>query len=181
MRKLLNTTAIQNELLLNYANYNITEQELICICQLLTFDPLEVDFISFLKVVKNSKPLVSSLVTKKIVSIKSKGNDVIIDLTSLYELLVADSETLREEGLATEQIDKLIHIFGRKLNPNELTQINSWLTAGATFAKIEEAIYIALGKGISNLNYIEKIIVNTNNTTEDVVTKESSIKRNWTY
>ncbi len=181
MRKILKTTAIQNELLINYSNYNISDQELICLCQLLTFDPIEVNFLNFLKQSKNSKPIISSLVTKNIVSIKSQGNDVIINLENLYDLLNDEQTEVQTDSLTSEQIDKIVHIFGRRLNPNELMQINSWVAAGASYQKITDSIYIALGKGISNLNYIEKIIVNSNATTEEVVKKESSVKRNWTY
>ncbi len=181
MRALLKTTAIQNELLLNYKMYNLTAEELICLCQMITIDPVHVDLISFLKIAQNSKPLISSLVTKQMITLVDRQGKMTIDLSKLYTKLTSEVEQLNEVGLTTIEIDKLIHIFGRNLNPNEIAKINSWMTAGATFSKIEEAIYVALAKGINNLNYIEKIIVNSNTTTEQVVKKESSIKRNWTY
>ncbi len=181
MRNILKTTAIQNELILNYAAYNITNDEFICICQLLTIDPLHVDLLEFLKVTQNNKPLISSLVSKNIIAIGEKQGKMKIDLTQLYKKLEDVNEKLEEIGLTNNQIDKLIHIFGRNLNPNEINQINSWLRAGATFTKIEESIYIALGREISNLNYIEKIIENSESTTNVIEKKESPIKRNWTY
>lgn len=184
MKALLNTTAVQNELILNHAQYNIDAQEFVCICQMLTLDPITIDLITFLRITQNNKPNISSLATKNILTLREIDGKMMIDLTKLYELLSNSSvESVGHEqnGLSAEQIERLIFIFGRKLHPNEIMKINSWLSAGATFAKIEEAIYSALSREISNLNYIEKIIINNNSTKQDVVNKESSIKRNWTY
>ncbi len=181
MDKLLKTTAIQNELVLNFKSYDISNEEFICICQMLTHDPLYIDLMSFLKSSQNSKPLISSLVTKKHLELVDRNGRMTINLSPLYEKLSSDTQVLPEVGLTTDQIDKLIHIFGRNLNPNELTKINSWLKAGTTYSKVEEAIYVALAKGINNLNYIEKIIVNDSSTKTEVTATESKIKRNWTY
>lgn len=181
MRNILKTTAIQDELILNYKDYNISNEEFICICQLLTIDPLHVDLLEFLKNTHNNKPLISSLVSKNIINLGEKQGKMTIDLTELYKKLENAIEKLDEIGLTNNQIDKLIHIFGRNLNPNEINKINTWLRAGATFTKIEESIYIALGREISNLNYIEKIIQNSDSTSSPIEQHESPVKRNWTY
>lgn len=181
MYNVLKTTAIQNELILNYNQYNITNEEFICICQLLTIDCIHIDLLDFLRKTQNNKPQISSLVSKQIINLGEKSGKMTIDLGPLYKKLDNPDETLSEVGLTTNQIDKLVHIFGRQLNPNELNKINSWMRAGATFTKIEEAIYTALGREITNLNYIEKIIVNSNSTTDPVEKKEGPLKRNWTY
>lgn len=181
MINILKTTAIQNELILNYQQYDITEQEFICICQLLTFDPLIVDLSDFLKHTNNNKPLIASLVSKNLLKIGEQQGQMKIDLTGLYKALENPSEKLPEIGLSTNQIDKLIHIFGRGLKPHEINQINSWLRAGASFNKIEEAIYSALARDISNLNYIQKILENEEETKAPIEQPNSPIKRNWTY
>lgn len=181
MKNILNTTAVQNELILNFSDYNISDQEFICICQLLTIDPLHIDLIEFLKVTKNNKPLISSLVSKNIISIGEQQGKMKIDLTLLYKKLENPGEKLEEVGLSNNQIDKLIHIFGRNLNPNEINQINSWMRAGATFNKIEEAVYIALGREITNLNYIQKIVENSDSTKSPIEQGSNPVKRNWTY
>lgn len=181
MQKILKTTAIQDELILNYQQYNIEPNEFICICQLLTIDPLQIDLISFLRKTKNNKPIISSLATKKLITLGEVNGKVTIDLSKLYELMSSDFEQLEQVGLSNEQVDRLVFIFGKKLLPNEIMKINSWLASGATFQQIEEAIYTALAREINNLNYIEKIILNNNTTVETVVNNESSIKRNWTY
>ncbi|WOO87225.1 DnaD domain protein [Mollicutes bacterium LVI A0039] len=181
MHKLLNTTAIQNELILNYKKYNLTAEEFICVCQMLTVDPLHIDLINFMRVAQNCKPLISSMVTKKLVNVLDKSGKMIVDLSPLYQLLQTDTVGLTEVGLSGEQIDKLVHIFNRNLLPNEINQVNAWMRTGATFTKIEEAIYIALAKGINNFNYIEKIILNDGPKSTEAPKNEGSIKRNWTY
>lgn len=181
MKNILKTTPIQNELIFNYANYNLTEQEFICICKMLTIDPLFIDLITFLRVSHNSKPLISSLVNKKVIKLVDVDGKMMINLNGLYDIISGERTEYEQVGLSNDQIDKLNHIFNKKMNPNEVLKINSWMAAGADFSKIEESIYIALAKGITNLNYIEKIIVNANSTTEEVVQKERPVKRNWTY
>lgn len=181
MYNILKTTAVQDELILNYQNYNITNEEFICLCQLMTIDCIHIDLIEFLRKTQNNKPLISSLVSKHLITLGEKSGKMTIDLTSLYKKLDNPGETLNEVGLTNNQIDKLVHIFGRQLNPNEINKINSWLKAGASFSKIEDAIYSALGREITNLNYIEKIIVNNNSTSEQIEKKDNSLKRNWTY
>lgn len=181
MRSILKVTAVQDELILNYQAYDLTSEEFICICQLLTLDPLYIDLIEFLKVTQNNKPLISSLAAKNLISLGERQGKMTIDLSNLYGVLENPSEKLESVGLSNNQIDKLIHIFGRNLNPHEISKINSWMSAGATFEKIEEAIYIALGREISNLNYIEKIIQNSDSQVAPIEQKTSPVKRNWTY
>lgn len=181
MINILKTTAIQNELIHNYPMYNITDQEFICICQLLTFDPLHVDLAEFLRNTNNNKPMISSLVSKNIINIGEQQGKMKIDLSLMYNKLENPSEKLNEIGLSANQIDKLTHIFGHSLKPHEINQINSWMGAGATFNKIEEAIYSALARDITNLNYIQKIIENGESTNKPIEQTNSPIKRNWTY
>lgn len=181
MINILKTTAVQTELILNYRQYNITDQEFICLCQLLTFDPLHIDLALFLKNTSNNKPLISSLVSKNLINIGEQQGQMKIDLSLLYKKLENPSEKLNEVGLTANQIDKLAHIFGHSLKPHEINQINSWLGAGATFIKIEEAIYSALARDITNLNYIQKIIENDDATNKPIDQYNSPIHRNWTY
>lgn len=180
MEKLLKTTAIQDELILNFENYQITAQEFVIICQMLTIDPVSIDLISFLRITKEAKPIISSLVTKKIIRLCEIEGKMLIDLLPLYELLNDKKSDYVEMSLTSEQVDKIVHIFSRNLFPNEIHQINSWIAKGITYPKIEEAIYVALAKGINNLNYIEKIVFNSKEEAQDLK-KEGSIKRNWTY
>lgn len=179
MYKILNTTSIQSELIMNYSKFNISDDEFICLCQLKTFDHVHIDILEFLKTFPGKKAIISSLVTKNIVKLNNKNGVVFVDLNPLYNLIESSEEKGENEGLTTEQIDKLIHILARNLNPNEIVQINSWIKSGADFSKIEEAIYTALGKGVNNLNYIEKIVLNNSNSNYE--TKTEPIKRNWTY
>lgn len=179
MYKVLNTTSIQDELIMNYSNYNISDEEFICLCQLKTFDHLHIDILEFLKVFPGKKAIISSLATKNIIKLNNKNGIVFIDLSPLYGLIENSEKLNQKEGLTSGQVDKLIHILARNLNPNEIVQINGWLKAGVEFSKVEEAIYTALGKGVNNLNYIEKIVLNNSN--NNCETKTESIKRNWTY
>lgn len=181
MYSILKTTAIQNELIINYQNYNITKEELICLFQLFTFDPLQIELLVFLKETNDNKPFISSLAAKNLIHLGTKDEKIMIDLMPLYKSLNQPSEKLESIGLTREQIDKLVHIFGKPLKPHEINKINSWMEAGATFNKIEEAIYTAFSREVKNLNYIEKIIVNNNSTSKEVSHNQSPITRNWTY
>lgn len=179
MKKLIDTTPLHTELILNYPKYDITDQEYICITKLMTFDKLHVDFLIVLKEIPNVKPLISSLVTKKIVNIIDINGRMIIDFNPLYKLFNEDIKTeVVEAGVNREQLEKLTHLLGRNIKPNEINQINTWLNGGSTFTDIEDAFYETLSRGISNFNYVQKILENEKSVE---VQNENPIKRNWTY
>lgn len=179
MQKLIDTTPLHTELILNYTKYEISDQEYICITKLMTFDKLYVDFLIVLKEIPNVKPIISSLVTKKIVNIIDIDGRMVIDFNPLYQLFNEQVAVKASDATVNrEQIEKLTHLLGRNIKPNEINQINTWLKGGSTFSDIEEAFYETLSRGISNFNYVQKILENEKSVE---VQSENPIKRNWTY
>ncbi len=177
MNRLLKTTVIQDELILNYKNYNLTDEEFICICKLLTFDPLHINLASFLTSSNISKQIINNLVNKNVIKLIELDNSVAVDLTPLYEKITNENNS--EIGLTSTQIEKLNHILATNLTTQEVKKINLWMYEGIKYAEIEEAVYTALSKGIKELNYIHKIIMNKNS--EIKRNENVKVTRNWTY
>ncbi len=179
MEKLIKTTAIFDCLLLDYKHYDITESELICICQLKVYDDYLIDFILFMEETKCSKQVISSLVAKSKIKVVEVDGVAMISLEPIYEQLLSASKPEDvDNNLNKEQIERLSHLFNRSFQPHEIELINTWLQAGNDFKQIEEACYIALTKGVSNLNYIAKIIENAK---PAQTVSESPITRNWNF
>lgn len=178
MHRLVKTTAIQTELLLNYKNYDLMLEEAFCLCQLKAFDELLVPFVEFSQQTGATKNLISGLVTKKMIKLTELKGQVYINLQPFYDKLLEEKKVV-ESGITKEQIEKISHLFGRNLKPNEIQLMNRWIDNGNKYEKIEEAIYTAFGRGITNLKYIETII--NNKEEQDVSTKTSTVTRNWTF
>ncbi len=178
MEKLINVTTIQNELIVNYPKYDLTDEEFICICRLLTFDTINVKLNEFMKTFANQKPLISNMSIKKIVQIIEIESDVYISLRPLYELMIETRAHQTAICLSQKQVAKVSHILNRELKSSDIEQINMWMSRGHSFDEIESAIYKALVHEVDHLNYIEKILYNES---PNQTSTKKPIARNWSY
>ncbi len=186
MKNLIDTITVPRDVVLNSENYGISDEQLIILFKLIATAQIEVDFMHFLKSTGTSKTIISQMVSQKLIDIKEVNSKIIIDLMPFYQLV---SGQVKEQtkpqatptvGLSAVEVDKLCHIFGKKLFPQEIEQINGWVKQGHSFDKIETAIYSALSRGVNNLNYIEKIVIN-NKEQQNESPSTHTIKRNWNF
>lgn len=153
----------------NYKNLKITDEELIIIIVLMSYgekvlyDPSELARIidgnkrTIMKVIDNlcDKNILSLVIEKK----NSKTYEY-ISLENLYEKLFNIVISKKEDD---EEIDNSVFsIFenelGRTLSPMEYEKIKEWINSGNNNELIICALREAVMNGISNFNYIDRIL-----------------------
>lgn len=154
----------------NYQQYSLTEAEVTTLVQLLTIDAKQVDFESYLQIPHASQKKLIPLFNKKIITLKE---------TELGVIIYLDLQPKPEDEFAVSagMITKIGDMVGYKLNPNQISQVVTWLQTGIDFTQIEEAIIIGKTKGITKFEYIAAIV----NNGQKMVENDNRIIRNWKY
>ena len=154
----------------NYKLLNITDEELIVIMVIMSYgDKVIYNPEEFAKEIngnkKNIMKIIDSLCDKNILSLvieKSNNKSYeYISLDCLYDKLfnlVIDSKEEKEVD------NSIFSIFeselGRTLSPMEYEKIKEWITSGNSSELITCALKEAVMNGISNFNYIDRILDN---------------------
>src|SRR5574344_551919 len=157
--------SIPRLLLLNYKDFNISDQEMIVLIYLINansniYNPKDIS--SDLKIeLVDVLTIINSLSEKGIlkVDIETKGNKKaeVINLDSLYEklsFLIINEEEKKDTSIYT-MFEKE---FGRSLSPVEYELINNWKDASYSDELISLALKEAIYNGVTSLKYIDRIL-----------------------
>lgn len=157
--------SIPRLLLLNYKDFNITDQELIVLIYLMNtntniYNPKDISSDLKLELV-DVLTIINSLVEKGIIKVdmETKGTKKaeVINLNQLYEkltFLVVNDENKKDISIYT-MFEKE---FGRSLSPVEYDLINNWKDASYTDEIISLALKEAIYNGVTSLKYIDRIL-----------------------
>jgi len=151
----------------NYKLLNITEEELIIIIVIMNcgekvlYNPEE-----FAKVIntnrQNVMKIISNLCSKGILAIdmEKRNNKTYeyISLDLMYEKIANIISDNKEKEFDTSVFTVFENELGRTLSPMEYEKIKEWLTSGNSEELITCALREAVMNGISNFNYIDRIL-----------------------
>ncbi len=90
-------------------------------------------------------------------------------------------EEIKNEKISTSEnfIKEVIELteksFNKSLTPYEIDTVLSWVESGETIEKIKKGIDIALSKKITNLRYVDKIILGSNDDSNKVNEEQSKV------
>ena len=150
-----------------YKLLNITEEELVVIMVIMNlgekvlYNPEE-----FAKEINTSRQnvmkIISNLCNKRILTIdmEKKNNKTYeyISLDLLYEKLANVVSTIDEKQIDTSVFTVFENELGRTLSPMEYEKIKEWLTSIKSDELIICALREAVMNGVSNFNYIDRIL-----------------------
>lgn len=152
----------------NYKLLNITDEELIAIMVIMSFgDKVVYNPEVFAKEIGGSKrnimKVIDNLCDKSILSLiieknNNKSYEYIV-LDNLYEKLfniVIDND--EKEEVDNSIFSVFENELGRTLSPMEYEKIKEWITSGNSSELISCALREAVMNGISNFNYIDRIL-----------------------
>lgn len=152
----------------NYKLLNITDEELIVIMVIMSYDDKVVyNPEEFAKEIGGSKrnimKVIDNLCDKNILSLiieknNNKSYEYIV-LDNLYEKLfniVIDND--EKEEVDNSIFSVFENELGRTLSPMEYEKIKEWITSGNSSELISCALREAVMNGISNFNYIDRIL-----------------------
>ena len=155
-------------LLSNYKSLGMTDEELIVIITIMNYgDKVVYDPELFAKDIgsdrKNVMMIIDSLCDKNLLSVVIEKNNKktyeYISIDILYEKLL-NIVLGKEEKI--EPDDSVFGLFetelGRTLSPMEYEKIKEWITSGNSNELIVLALKEAVLNGVSNLNYIDRIL-----------------------
>lgn len=152
----------------NYKLLNITDEELIVIMVIMSYDDKVVyNPEEFAKEIGGSKrnimKVIDNLCDKNILSLIIEKNNnksyEYISLDNLYEKLfniVIDND--EKEEVDNSIFSVFENELGRTLSPMEYEKIKEWITSGNSSELISCALREAVMNGISNFNYIDRIL-----------------------
>lgn len=152
----------------NYKLLNITDEELIVIMVIMSHgDKVVYNPEAFAKEIGGSKrnimKVIDNLCDKNILSLIIEKNNnksyEYISLDNLYEKLfniVIDND--EKEEVDNSIFSVFENELGRTLSPMEYEKIKEWITSGNSSELISCALREAVMNGISNFNYIDRIL-----------------------
>lgn len=152
----------------NYKLLNITDEELIVIMVIMSYgDKVVYNPEAFAKEIGGSKrnimKVIDNLCDKNILSLIIEKNNnksyEYISLDNLYEKLfniVIDND--EKEEVDNSIFSVFENELGRTLSPMEYEKIKEWITSGNSSELISCALREAVMNGISNFNYIDRIL-----------------------
>ncbi len=147
----------------------LTDSEVVVLIKLHTLVKSDQDITSFIKNQNIDQNIIKSLEAKGLITFKRKNQSLICEINQI----VNPDKT--QDVLNRETIDRINFLLNRKLKMHELEKINSWLTLNYTIEQIETAITKSMINNVSEFNYIEKVLFNS-----DVKTKQNiNIERNF--
>ncbi len=147
----------------------LTDSEVVVLIKLHTLVKNDEDITSFIKNQNLDQNVIKSLEAKGLISFKRKNQTLICEINQ------AINSAKSQELLNRDAIDRINFLLNRKLKMHELEKINSWLILDYTIEQIETAITKSMINNVSEFNYIEKVLFNS-----DVKTKQNiNIERNF--
>lgn len=154
----------------NYKLLNITDEELIVIMVIMSYgDKVIYNPEEFAKEIggnkRNIMKIIDNLCDKNILSLVIEKNNrktyEYISLDCLYEKLFNIVIDNKEEKEIDNSIFSIFeNELGRTLSPMEYEKIKEWITSGNSSEIITCALREAVMNGISNFNYIDRILDN---------------------
>lgn len=174
----------------NYSKFNVTEQEVFVLITLVELYKLNKNTFSTSSIAKRTNlsndicsTCLNSILNKGLISIKIEySNNKAKEVFSLDELFNVISKTFNDEiklekiqqseGSIEEIITLVENTLNKSLSPYELEIILEWSNSNIPLNIITKAIDIALSKNISNIRYIDKIILSSNN--NEIVNEDES-------
>ncbi len=147
----------------------LTDSEVVVLIKLHTLVKNDEDITSFIKNQNIDQNVIKSLEAKGLISFKRKNQTLICVINASIDV------DKKQELLNRDAIDRINFLLNRKLKMHELEKINNWLTLDYTMDQIETAITKSMINNVSEFNYIEKVLFNS-----DVRTKQNiNIERNF--
>ncbi len=147
----------------------LTDSEVVVLIKLHTLVKNDEDITSFIKNQNLDQNVIKSLEAKGLISFKRKNQTLICEINQVI------NPDKNQDLLNRDAIDRINFLLNRKLKMHELEKINSWLTLDYTIEQIETAITKSMINNVSEFNYIEKVLFNS-----DVKTKQNiNIERNF--
>lgn len=154
----------------NYRALKITDEELIIIMVIMSYgDKVVYDPEMFAKEIggtkRNVMKLIDNLCDKNILSLVIEKNNLkayeYIYLDSLYEKLFNIVIDNKENNEIDNSIFSVFeNELGRTLSPMEYEKIKEWVNSGNSNELISLALREAVMNGVSNFNYIDRILDN---------------------
>ena len=153
----------------NYKNLKITDEELIIIIVIMSYgEKVLYDPEEFARIIDGNKrtimKLIDNLCDKNILSLviekKNSKTYEYISLDNLYEKLfnIVISENDEDEEVDNSVFSIFENELGRTLSPMEYEKIKEWVNSGNNNELIICALREAVMNGISNFNYIDRIL-----------------------
>lgn len=153
----------------NYKNLKITDEELIIIIVIMSYgEKVLYDPEEFARIIDGNKrtimKLIDNLCDKNILSLviekKNSKTYEYISLDNLYEKLfnIVISGNDEDEEVDNSVFSIFENELGRTLSPMEYEKIKEWVNSGNNNELIICALREAVMNGISNFNYIDRIL-----------------------
>ncbi len=147
----------------------LSDSEVVVLIKLHTLVKSNEDITSFIKNENIDQDVIKSLEAKGLISFVRKNQTLVCEINQVV------SQDKNQDLLNREAIDRINFLLNRKLKMHELEKINSWLILDYTMEQIETAITKSMINNVSEFNYIEKVLFNS-----DVRTKQNiNIERNF--
>ncbi len=102
-------------------------------------------------------------------------DDLVNTLSKMINDEIKAERVNDNENVIKDIIDFLESNLNKSLTPFELDLVLSWVDAGENINSISNAVDIAISKNITNLKYIDKIILGSKNTRETVNEDDSKV------
>ncbi len=178
-------------LLNNYHKLNIEDSELIVIIAIMSmgnkvlYDPVSISNeigLDKMEVMKYINDLMEKNILSLVIEKNNHKTTEYISLDMLYKRLaniVIDSEE-KEIEVDKNVFDIFQKELGKTLSPMQYEMIKEWINSGTSQELIIEALREAVLNGVSNFNYIDKIISTWKekgyNTKEDIIKEKSKYR-----
>lgn len=160
---------VPSYILNNYKDLNINYDAFILLIYFINQDdPIVVNYNKIAKLLNaNNKEIMISieeLKTKKIIEINLNENkdnkyEEIISLEPLYNKIFMGLIEVEQEQINQDLFSKFEEEFGRTLSPIEYELISGWEENGYSKEIIVEALRESILNGVTNLKYIDKILI----------------------
>lgn len=184
-----------NKIILDlYPKLNLSEQEVIIVINLIEMFKNNQKTLSISSLCKKTNMTndvcsnsLNGLLNKGYISLEieytksGKAKEVF----NIDDLLIAFSNKMNDEikserinsseDLIKKVIDLLENSFNKALTPYELDLVLSWIDSGETINSITNALDIANSKNITNLKYIDKILLGNSKDKEEVNEENSKV------
>lgn len=160
----------------------VTDKEKVIIGKILSFNSQEVSIVEVFNQFGIKKEDIAPLVEKKKLKVVTKGIDIFINVTPIFEItenlnnqVVASNNVVSNNVIIDHQfIERITLIWNQTLNTLEIDKINEWLNSGITKQEIELAAQKAIFNNARNFAYVETILLNNRTKKESTI----SVTRN---
>jgi DNA replication protein len=173
MNKYINFS-IPTILLKEQKNLNLTNEEMLFLIKLLSYNTSNVSYVGFATDFEINREMVGNLKAKDFIKIKENKEGIYIDTTPIYEHLYNENiqqvPVVPTDGLSADVLDRISFLLNRQVKSFELDKIREWINTGHKIEDIEIAIQKSVINNVDNFNYIDTVLQNgqTKNHENDV-------------